>query len=234
MDQTAADHGERPHSDISPSGFKNRELCGEFQQCDIGEDPHPTTVEGTFLHEWLEDWWHNIITELEDKKDLASLTDEQVRLTKMCIDYVMQLRTYNTDPSRTIIEPKIDITENVWGFADRLQFSEDRKFLDIADWKFGRIPVQDAETNLQGICYVAGSFRAHPEVESIRIHFPQPRIDRITYHTFTRSQLPTLEDYIFSILGNVGSKRYFYDEDVCCYCTNYECPIKQRCVNDRT
>jgi len=216
------DHGKRGHAKISPSGIKNNELCGEFQRQGWDQEPHPVTVEGTFLHE---------VMELHDGSNKAKkwpvMTKEQSRLVDMCCDYMHSL---STTGNKLVLEPELDIVPGVWGFLDRLQFSKDGTHVDMLDWKFGWHPVEDAETNLQGISYLIGVLKKYKKVQTATVHFCQPRIDYVTVGEFTRDDLPRLEARVMHILDNAGNKKYFYKEAVCQYCGNATCPIRQNAV----
>jgi len=198
--------------------MKNYEQCGEYMPQGWDQDPHPTTVEGTFLHEIME-----LYDNTQKVKKWPVMTKEQARLVDMCVGYMTSLKT---NGYKLVIEPELDIVPGVWGFVDRLQFSKCETHVDMLDWKFGWHAVEDAETNLQGISYLIGVFKKYPKVKSVTVHFVQPRIDYITYFTFCRDDLHRLEQRILTILGNTENKLYFYKEEICQYCGNPECPIR--------
>ncbi|MEO7099084.1 MAG: DUF2800 domain-containing protein [Luteolibacter sp.] len=97
----------------------------------------------------------------------------------------------------------------------------------VADAKFGRREVADAEVNMQGICYVVGVFEAFSDVDEIEVLFAQPRCDMLSSATFARSQYASLLLQLKSVRARVWAFAESQDtamlrpqEDNCAWCGN--------------
>jgi hypothetical protein len=78
------------------------------------------------------------------------------------------------------------------GYIDRAFIAHTETFAEIYDWKFGKWPVEDAKTNLQGIAYALGFFRAWPKVQAVKVVFKQPALAWVSEFTFGRDEIPEL------------------------------------------
>jgi hypothetical protein len=205
-----AQHSERAHADISPSQLKNFDACPGFLP-DRGRSTHPVTLEGTRLHEAMDDGsWVN-------------LPDDLRELCQACAVYLEMLPT---SQGQIFIEPKLDVTAGVFGFADRLQVLG--KVADLIDFKFGYNEVEDAWTNLQGWAYALGAFHAHPQLEEVTVHFVQPRVNYATAHTFIKAEVPVMDTRIRGIVARVTNAKpeeYSPVPEVCQYCSRHDCPV---------
>jgi len=78
------------------------------------------------------------------------------------------------------------------GYIDCGLLAHTGTYAELFDWKFGKWAVEDAEKNVQGICYVLGFFREHPDVQTVKFFFKQPALDTVTWHEFHRMDIPAL------------------------------------------
>lgn len=92
------------------------------------------------------------------------------------------------------------------GFPDIIIVSQ--HFIDILDWKFGRLPVTPTKDNLQGMSYEVAAFQAWPEARQVRVHFFHPHQgwsdeehQRKFVHTFTRLDVPAQELRIRTVVA---------------------------------
>jgi len=179
---------------------------------------HPVTEEGTRLHNKLE------VVDFADV-DYRNMNDDQISLLDMCIGYCKELPTYG---NVTVVEPKLEVMAEVYGYADRLQFSLCETEVDMIDWKFGYNKVDDAESNLQGRAYTIGVFHAYPKVQKVNVHFVQPRIGVISVGQFSREQMPDLLQEVRSVVAAANSpeavKNAFPNAKNCLYCARVDCP----------
>jgi RecB family exonuclease len=172
------------HHKYSPSKLKNLAICPGY----LGsETTSEAAEEGTMLHECCET---GILPE--------GLTDEQKHLVKMCRDYATQLETGARD---VLSEKRLEILDGaLFGTADIVIRDKDGDG-HIVDYKFGRIGVEEAETNLQGWAYACGVFALWPDVEALTVHFLQPRRDEVSTWTFGRdADYPHMKDTIAAVI----------------------------------
>jgi len=83
-----------------------------------------------------------------------------------------------------------DATATTAGYADKILISYCGKYAHVVDYKFGMWPVTEADSNLQGLAYALGVFKANPKVEEIIIHFLQPLLQHKTAALVKRSDIP--------------------------------------------
>lgn len=190
-------HGDRGHAKNSPSSLQAKDRCPGYK----GKQgpPHPITIQGTRLHENLED-------ELEGKPHRHDMDEEEQRLFDMNLTAVRAL--VPEDQYELIIEPRLTTHEdNTYGFCDILALHREWPHAVLIDHKFGFGAVTPAEHNLQGMAYALGAFliqenpkfedRDIPYLQTIDVVFLQPRLDWVSSHTYTRSM--DLEDMLRKI-----------------------------------
>lgn len=202
-------HSDRKHAKISPSSLKSFEKCPGFKRQPEG-DPHPVTVEGSIIHQALED----------EKYD--HLTPEQLELADYCNTYMSMQGTIHGD---VLKEPTLPVMGPVFGHADQLSTLGD--VADLTDFKFGWHKVDGADTNAQGQAYTLGVFNLFPDVKEVTMHFIQPRLNYVTSHTYTREDVPALEYRIRKVIAGVKNATpddYQPCASNCIYCGRYECP----------
>jgi hypothetical protein len=183
-----AEAPERPHAERSASQLKSLALCPGYKPDNSPKkEVHWVTQQGIRGHDALE---------RDDTGELQSSYEE--RLVQACDDYCATI----TPAGWTVLkEQKVDTIEGRWGYFDRLIVSPDGKKAHLVDFKFVKVKKpEDASLALQGKDYVWGLFKARPDLDEIKVHFIAPRFNFVTFHTFTRADLPQIELEIFSIL----------------------------------
>lgn len=208
--QQTNDHAERTHAPCSPSKLKHLEICPSYES-QQSDTPHPITLSGTRCHEALE------------VLDFSELDEEETELSLMCRDYVEGLKTKTT---QLTAEPKLHThEEKTYGFADLLVLDEPSNTAHLVDYKFGFNYQGDAETNPQGWAYTLGVFLAYPEIQSVTVHFLYPRLDEVTYNTFTRADIEKIKLRISVIVARAGNGETIPDQSNCLYCAKKStCP----------
>lgn len=121
--------------------------------------------------------------EAAETNNLEDLNPEQCAQVESCIDEVAR-RQQALKPCIRRNELKLEIGGLTFGTADVVLVGSSKACL--IDYKMGRVPVDPAETNLQGWAYAIGVFEAFP-VDSVTVVFLQPRCDIISEHTFHRT-----------------------------------------------
>lgn len=173
------------HAALSPSALKNYEICPSWQP--LPDDEHRDTSaadRGTRLHKYLEEGIPAEISQ-EEKNTLLSMQDYVQDILKnivnpiMCMEIKLDLSPY-------------EIPGCTHGTADLLVWDGETRVLHLIDYKFGKIEVEDPETNPQIWAYVLGAFEINKKALSLVAHILQPYCDTIGTHTFLRSDIPRL------------------------------------------
>ena len=217
------DTGPSAHHEFGPSTLNSTERCPGFAN-EQGESPAARM--GTRLHAALE------------TGDPGSLEDDYEKLLfDMVMDAVAEIRTiwYGDNPVEEHREARVGIDVglpgdlNPFGTADRIMVGAGRAVL--IDYKFGRVPVAHAATNVQGIAYAAGVMQMFPQVAAVEVYFLQPRLDEVSHATFTRDALPAMVLRIRNIISKAVEARGCLgrgmdpgtlrpDASTCIYCRN--------------
>lgn len=179
----AVDHSDRGHSRVSPSKLSQFEGCPGYESKQ-SKQLHPVTKEGIDCHEAL------------DSGNWKGLSPELIELVSMCQDYVDALGAGDV-----FKEECLNVTDEIWGYCDLIV--KKGSHAHVVDYKFGWMPVKDAEENLQGMAYVAGAFLHWPELESATMVFLQPRLGVISTADFKRSDLDSILLRIQTIVDRV-------------------------------
>jgi hypothetical protein len=115
-----------------------------------------------------------------DGKYSITVDAEMVKHTQNYVDYVYDL------PGELIgVEVKINLSElmgvaDQFGTADAIKYDPQEKTLHVIDLKYGKGVKVFAEKNEQGLIYGSGAYlhlRKEKEIEKLRIHICQPRLN---------------------------------------------------------
>ncbi len=200
---------EKLHAKHSPSALKSKEICPHWEN---RPGSSAAADEGTMMHDAAE------------SGHLAGLNEEQCAQVQLCLDYVTDLEQ-SISGCKRFNELQLDIAGLTFGTADVVLCGDHEAA--VIDYKMGRIPVDDAAVNLQGIAYAIGVFDLF-EVDRVKVVFLQPRIDMVTEHTFFRDK-----DYDLMLARIVGvivlaeepSSPFFPHPENCTYCgAQARCP----------
>lgn len=218
--------GAARHARLGPSGYKSVEICPSY--LNDGESSKAAD-EGTMLHGILEKHGEKAYR----SKEYKALGDErQIQMIDMCADYIRPLTTGKVDLHETEVE--LDLTflaieDTDVGTADIVCGTRALRHVDVVDYKFGWLPVDDAEENIQGILYALGAFNRIPWADDVTVHFLQPRRDEISTGTFTRDQMPELALRARTIAARVKSLAGIEFNPVaanCMWCANkHSCKV---------
>jgi hypothetical protein len=202
------------HHKYSPSKLKNLAICPGYLGSDTTSE---AAEEGTMLHECCET---GIVPD--------GLTEEQKHVVKVCRDYVTLLEADCLAHSR---EQRLVILDGATAGTSDGVVVETAEHVHIYDYKFGRLSVEAAETNLQGWAYALGAFDTYHRAERVTVHFLQPRRDEVSQHTFERDQnYVHMAEYVMSVLISAethkdNSRMYHPQHGNCLWCgRKAECP----------
>jgi len=221
------DHSDRKHARVSPSKLAYFDGCPGYVAREFEDQSkmHPVTLEGIDCHEAL------------DSGNWSKLPANLKELVSVCQDYVDDLAADMENPSFHN-ERKLHCDGEVYGFCD-LVLTDLGKVAHVIDYKFGWLPVADAEVNLQGMAYVAGTLAEFPHVETAIMHFLQPRLGVISTAQFTRDGVEEILVKIRGIVERVQEYDDTQDEALlhaapknCLYCARkVHCPSFVKFLN---
>jgi superfamily II DNA or RNA helicase len=175
---------DRPHAPYGPSKLEYISTCPGFENQQSDDDTNEAAESGTRCHNACE------------TGDVSKLSDEELVLVEMAMGYVGPIMEKSI---RIEQEIRVEVFDQ-WGYLDLLCFDSETH-ADLLDYKFGKIPVRDTETNLQMKCYTQGVFEKYPQLMTITVHIVQPRTDTISTHTWRRNEdLPVFSGEIYLIL----------------------------------
>lgn len=144
--------------------------------------------EGTLAHEVAECIANDSIDKADAAKllDLPEVTDEMLDCARGYSDYIQELLT--TDDAVVLFEQRVDFSPWVpdgFGTCDCVILQGET--MDIIDYKYGKGVAVSAERNPQMMLYALGAlndFGVAYDVQHVRMHIYQPRINNIsTYET---------------------------------------------------
>jgi Asp-tRNA(Asn)/Glu-tRNA(Gln) amidotransferase C subunit len=190
--------GERGHAPFSPSQLDNLSICPGYQGGSSSASAMKAAEQGTRCHAACE------------TGDMTGLSDEEKMLVEMALGYEADVATGSIDVQREICVEVFD----QWGFLDTLIIKPDG-VADIVDFKFGIMPVRDAEKNIQMKAYTFGVFNMFPSLNEVTVHLVQPKLDTISFHTWKRSDLERLGEEIKLVIERAKLARVdFFSADV--------------------
>lgn len=208
----------RAHAALGPSGLKSREICPSYR-------PTPgdsaASLMGSKLHDLLERFGIDVASEREFM-DLDS--DEQHTALEKIADYVTP---YEQQAKKIFRELRLDltswkITDCDFGTAD-LVIAFKGGVYHLMDYKFGRIEVDDPETNIQMWTYALGVFSRFSDCVEIHVHVLQPLRDEVGTHVFKREDIERMHLRASTIAARVAAqagKKFNVVPSNCRWCSN--------------
>ena len=171
------------HHIHGPSTLKNKAICPGWTN-DKNSD---TTFadEGTLLHH------------ASETGSLEGLNAEQVSCVMPCLSLCEKLEK---GAMEVLKEFRLSILNGkTFGTCDRI-IRRHRTHAEVLDFKFGRNDVDPAKENVQGWAYMLGVFEKWPELDTVRVWFALPRLDKVSSHTFSRKDLPKIRATVATII----------------------------------
>lgn len=170
------------HAKHSPSSLRYKEICPGW----IKDSAQNTTLAEIGRLQHL----------AAQTGDFSSLTQDQAAAVNSCLEYVQGLISFD---SKIFREIKLDIDGLTFGTADLVVVDEANKFVDVIDYKFGKLPIEDAQTNLQGWSYVLGAMQRFGAIKA-RMTFIMPYQQVVSCHEFTEDDIPTIRRRIATVI----------------------------------
>lgn len=208
---------EPAHAQFSPSSLSMFEKCPGWRNRD---EETEQSKKGTRIHKALE---QNAIDDLvEDERPIA----------RRCQDFIDELIMDHmpTLPDKDYREIRLNIRLHAgidsFGTCDRLLIYG--SYGHMIDFKTGFREITDAQQNAQAFAYVIGAFQTFPQLEKIEFTFLIPSRDQISYHEFSRSDVPEMILRLNTIIRRAQADdpdTYNPQPELCEYCSRQAtCP----------
>lgn len=193
------DHKNRDHALLSASSSARWLACPPSA---VAAEAYPNegtefTKEGTLAHEvaeWVSSGW------LQDREKspgmIASkegVTSEMLECAEGYLGYILEHT--KSDAAVVLLEQRVDFSPWVpdgFGTADCIIIQGNE--MDVIDYKFGKGVAVSAEDNPQMKLYGLGAlneFGFAYDVEKVRLHIYQPRINNVSQYELTADELLT-------------------------------------------
>ena len=204
------DHSSRAHALLSASSAHRWLNCPPSAVAAEAYENEGTdfTREGTLAHEVAEDVARAQVVEHRRKDwEVARekcTPDEALQLAEMIecaqgyADYIQE--QIRSEDALVMLEQRVDFSPWVpdgFGTADCIIIQGNT--MDVIDYKYGRGVAVSAIDNPQEMCYGLGAlndFGFAYEIEKIRLHIYQPRINNVSVHELTSAELLAWGDEI--------------------------------------
>ncbi len=200
----------------SPSKYKDIEICPAFE-ADPNRPEHPITAEGTLIHNALE------------TGDYRGLDENQTRLAEMCRDFCDSVIPATAMRKNELILP------SVLGDKGRCDLAAiEGTTAWLIDYKMGynlQTPVPD---NPAAQAYVLGLFQTFPYLVQVHVYYLYPRLDQVSWHTFTRADVPAIIARLVLVKERnrvATPETCNYVPEICVYCVHLgKCPTAARAL----
>ena len=193
------DHGSRAHALLSASSAARWLACPPSA---VAAEAYPNegtdyTREGTLAHE-IAEWiasGRSKDKHLEKGQD-DGVTAEMIECAKGYADYIQE--QLQGPDAQVLLEQRVDFSPWVpdgFGTADCIIIQGDT--MDVIDYKYGKGVAVSAEDNPQMKLYGLGALNDYGfayDVEKVRLHIYQPRMNNISQYELTVEELTTWGD----------------------------------------
>ena len=180
------------HAQYSPSSLGLLELCPWYWSDPSGVSQ--AAEDGTRLHK---------ATETTDLS-LCNDEEEEEAVTR-CLTFLDELIKTVGEGCKVHKEVRLMVEDLTKGTGDIVIVSADGKSAHTVDWKFGRMPVADADENIQLQSYTLGVFTMFPSVDEVTVHIVCPRMDILSTATYKRSDCDRIRERIQAIISECES-----------------------------
>ena len=187
-------HSSRAHALLSASSAARWLVCPPSAVAAAAYPKQDTefTREGTLAHE-IAEWVASGQSKTQNlpKGQDDGVTPEMLDCAEGYRDYIAELKT--TDDAVVLLEQRVDFSPWVpdgFGTCDCIILQGET--MDVIDYKFGKGVAVSAERNPQMMLYALGALNDYGfayDVQNIRMHIYQPRINNISTYETTVSDL---------------------------------------------
>ena len=187
------DHGSRAHALLSASSAERWLHCPPSA---VASEAYPKqdtafTQEGTIAHEVAEAVLSGRLDGSGSSFRGEDITVEMLECAKGYADYVQELIT--TGDALVLPETRVDFSPWVpggFGTADCIIIQD--RHMDVIDYKYGKGVAVEVKDNAQELCYGLGALNDYGfayDVETVRLHIYQPRMNNISTWELTAAEL---------------------------------------------
>lgn len=222
-------HAERAHALLSASSAERWLACPPSA---VAAEAYPRqdtefTREGTLAHEVAEFYAKGQMGALWKGEKREGLTQEMIECAEGYRDYIQE--QIQGPGALVMLEQRVDFSPWVpdgFGTADCIIIQGDT--MDVIDYKYGKGVAVSAENNPQEKCYGLGALNDYGfayEVERIRLHIYQPRINNVSVAEMTATDLLAWGDSIKPVAEQAAKGKGKYNAGAWCKF----CPHAGRC-----
>ena len=195
MSTSKPNHSDRAHALLSASSADRWLNCppsAVAAEAYVNEGSE-FTREGTLAHEVAEVYARSRMGDVwawsSDKKE--GLTQDMLECAEGYRDYIQE--QIHSDDALVMLEQRVDFSPWVpdgFGTADCIIIQGDT--MDVIDYKYGKGVAVSAIDNPQEMCYGLGALNDYGfayDIEKIRLHIYQPRINNVSVDEMTADEL---------------------------------------------
>ena len=225
------DHSSRAHALLSASSAHRWLNCPPSA---VAVEAYPRqdteyTQEGTLAHEVAE----IVAKRAESRSSRAEdwltdgVTQEMIECAKGYADYIQE--QIQEPDALVMLEQKVDFSPWVpdgYGTGDCIIIQGDT--MDVIDYKYGKGVAVSAVDNPQEMCYGLGALNEYGfayEIERVRLHIYQPRINNVSVHEMTVAELLAWGESIKPVAEQAAKGKGKYSAGAWCKF----CPHAGRC-----
>ena len=224
------DHSSRAHALLSASSAHRWLNCPPSA---VAAEAYPRqdteyTQEGTLAHEVGEHVARGGNPNLEELQDqMPDVTQEMIECAKGYADYIQE--QIQEPDALVMLEQKVDFSPWVpdgYGTGDCIIIQRDT--MDVIDYKYGKGVAVSAVDNPQEMCYGLGALNEYGfayEIERVRLHIYQPRINNVSVHEMTVAELLAWGEAIKPVAEQAAKGKGKYSAGAWCKF----CPHAGRC-----
>lgn len=224
------DHSSRAHALLSASSAHRWLNCPPSA---VAAEAYPRqdtefTREGTTAHEVAEHVARGGNPNLEELRDwMPDVNQEMIECAKGYADYIQE--QIQEPDALVMLEQRVDFSPWVpdgYGTGDCIIIQGDT--MDVIDYKYGKGVAVSAVDNPQEMCYGLGALNEYGfayEIERVRLHIYQPRINNVSVHEMTVAELLAWGESIKPVAEQAAKGKGKYSAGAWCKF----CPHAGRC-----
>lgn len=224
------DHSSRAHALLSASSAHRWLNCPPSA---VAAEAYPRqdtefTREGTTAHEVAEHVANGGNPNLEELRDwMPDVNQEMIECAKGYADYIQE--QIQEPDALVMLEQRVDFSPWVpdgYGTGDCIIIQGDT--MDVIDYKYGKGVDVSAVDNPQEMCYGLGALNEYGfayEIERVRLHIYQPRINNVSVHEMTVADLLAWGESIKPVAEQAAKGKGKYHAGAWCKF----CPHAGRC-----
>lgn len=231
MDAKTIEHSRRAHALLSASSAHRWLACppsAVAQELYPPGKPSDHALEGTRAHEVAEIVAREALEERYVGELPSGHTLEMLACAESYRDYILEQITDSN--ALVLLEQRVDFSPWVpdgFGTADCIIIQG--KTMDVIDYKYGKGVEVSAENNPQEMLYGLGALNEYGfayDIEEIRLHIFQPRINNISVYTITIDELMKWSEEVKHIAAMAAKGEGIYRAGMHCrWCAHAgKCP----------